>query len=136
MYCDCIFIINFAADSQHKSSGPDSQGMVIHCMCLCCSHTVHMGHVCFLPTAAEDVMKSMTHSSAVSDGVTDDGIVHNGCQHTQSEPSSSIWQITEKEAEYILTYKPDGTFLVSEMSGKAVSDLLSSSIMTHVISVV
>ena len=42
-----------------------------------------MGHECFLPTAAEDVMKSMTHSSAVSDGVTDDGIVHscNGCQH-------------------------------------------------------
>ena len=39
-------------------------------------------HVCFLPTAAEDVMKSMTHSSAVSDGVTDDGIVYNGCQHT------------------------------------------------------
>ena len=51
-----------------------------------------MGHECFLPTAAEDVMKSMAHSSAVSDGVTDDGIiVHDGCQHTQSEPSSSIW---------------------------------------------
>ena len=109
--------------------------MVIHCMCLCCSHTVHMGHVCFLPTAAEDVMKSMTHSSAVSDGVTD-GIVHNGCQHTQSEPSSSIWQITMKEAEYILTYKPDGTFLVWEISGGSVSDPSSSSISTHVISVV
>ena len=68
--------------------GPaDSQGMVIHCMCLCNSQ-------CFLPTAAEDVIKSMTHSSAVSDSVTDDGIVHNGCQRTQSEPSSSIWQIT------------------------------------------
>ena len=90
-----------------------------------------MGHECFLPTAAEDVMKSMTHSSAVSDGVTDDGIVHNGCQHTQSEPSSSIWRITAEEAEYILTYKPDGTFLVREMSGKAVSDLSSSSINTH-----
>ena len=95
-----------------------------------------MGHVCFLPTAAEDVMKSMTHSSAVSDGVTDDGIVHNGCQHTQSEPSSSIWQITLEEAEYILTYKPDGTFLVREMSGEPPSDLSSSSINTHVICVV
>ena len=110
--------------------------MVIHCMCLCCSHTVHMGHVCFLPTAAEDVMKSMTHSSAVSDGVTDDGIVHNGCQHTQSETSSSIRQITEKEADYILTYKPDGTFLVWEESVESVSDPSSSSILSHVISVV
>ena len=35
---------------------------------------MHLGHECFLPTAAEDVMKSMTHSNAVSDGVTDDGI--------------------------------------------------------------
>ena len=107
---------------------------VWQCNCV----TVHMGHVCmcFLPTAAEDVMKSMTHSSAVSDGVTDDGIVHNGCQHTQSEPSSSIWQITLEETEYILTYKPDGTFLVREMKGKAVSDPSSSSIISHVISVV
>ena len=33
-----------------------------------CSHTVHMGHKCFLPTAAaEDVKKSMRHSSVVSD---------------------------------------------------------------------
>ena len=40
-----------------------------------------MSHVCFLLTVAEDVMKSMTHSSVVSDGFTDDGIVHNGCQH-------------------------------------------------------
>ena len=46
---------------------------------------MRMGHVCFLPTAAEDVMKSMTRSSAVSDGVTDDGIIHNGCQHTHAE---------------------------------------------------
>ena len=68
MYCICIFIINFAANSQHKSNESDSQGMSIHCMCLCCSHTVPMGHVCFLPTAAEDAMKSMAHSSAVSDG--------------------------------------------------------------------
>ena len=95
-----------------------------------------MGHVCFLPTAAEDVMKSMTHSSAVSDGVTDDCIVHNGCQHTQSEHSSSIWQITLEEAEYILTYKPDGTFLVREMSERKFIDPSSSSISTHVISVV
>ena len=95
-----------------------------------------MGHECFLPTAAEDTEKSMTHSSVVSDGATDDSIVHNGCQHTQSVPSSSIWQITADEAEYILTYKPDGTFLVWERSGKLVSDSSSSSISTHLISVV
>ena len=81
-----------------------------------------------------DRMKSMTHSSVMSDGVTDDGIVHNGCQHTQSEPSSSIWQITLEEAEYIL--KPDGTFLVREISGESVTDPSSSSIYTHSISVV
>ena len=105
-------------------------------MCLCCSHTVHMGHECFLPTAAEDMKKSMTHSNVVSDGATDDGIVHNGCQHTQSVPSSSIWQITGEQAEYILTYKPDGTFLVRERSGTPVSDPSSSSISTHIINVV
>ena len=136
MYCNCISFITFAADSQHKLIGPDSQGMVIHCMCPCCSHTVHMGHVCFLPTAAEDVMKSMTHSSAVSDGVTDDGIVHNGCHHTQNEPSSSIWQITIDQAEYILTYKPDGTFLVREMSGEPITHPSSSTLNTHDICVV
>ena len=124
------------ADSQHRLSGPDSKDMEIHCKCLCCSHTVHMGHECFLPTAAEDIKKSMTHSSVVSYGATDDGIVHNGCQHTQSVPSSSIWQISLKEAEYILTYKPDGTFLVWERSGKPVTDPSSSSINTHDISVV
>ena len=95
-----------------------------------------MDHECFLPTAAEDVMKSSAHSSAVSDGVTDDGIVHNGCQHIQSEPSSSIWQIAINEAEYILTYKPDGTFLVWEISGESVTDPSSSSIMTHAVSFV
>ena len=122
------------ADSQRRLSGPDSKGMEIHCMCLCCSHTVHMGHECFLPTAAEaDKKRSMTHSSVVSDSATDDGI---GCQHTQSVPSSLIWQITFEQAEYILTSKPDGTFLVSERSGKPVSDPSSSSINTHVISVV
>ena len=136
MYCNCIFIINCVANSQHKSCGLDSQGMVIHCMCLCCSHTVHMDHECFLPTAAEDVMKSMAHSSAVSDGVTDDGIVHNGCQHTQSEPYNSIWQITMREADYILTYKPDGTFLIREMSGEPITVPSSSSINTHDICVV
>ena len=57
------------ADSQHRLSGPDSKGMEIHCMCLCCSHTVHMGHECFLSTAAEDTKKSMTHSSVVSDAI-------------------------------------------------------------------
>ena len=105
-------------------------------MCLCCSHTVHMGHECFLPTAADDIKKSTIHSSVVSDGATDDCIVHNGCQHTQSVPSCSIWQITAKQAEYILTYKPDGTFLVGEISRKPVSDPSSSSINTHDISFV
>ena len=124
------------ADSQHRLSGPDSKDMEIHCKCLCCSHTVHMGHECFLPTAAEEMKKSMTHSSVVSNGATDDSIVHNGCQHTQSVPSSSIWQITADEAEYILTYKPDGTFLVWEKSGKPFTDPSSSSISTHSISVV
>ena len=81
-------------------------------------------------------MKSMTHSSAVSDGVTDDGIVRNGCQHTQSEPSSSVWQITIEEAEYIMAYKPDGTFLVRVVIGKPVSDPSSYSINTHAINVV
>ena len=78
----------------------------------------------------------MTHSSTVSDGVTDDGIVHSGRQHTQSEPSSSIWQITKDEAEHFLTYKPDGTFLVRERSGEPVTDPSSSSIYTHAICVV
>ena len=95
-----------------------------------------MGHECFLPTSAEDMKKRMTHSSVVSDGATDDGIVHNGCQHTQSVPSSSIWQITAEQVEYILAYKPDGSFLVSEISGKPISDPSSSSINTHLISVV
>ena len=81
-------------------------------------------------------MKSMTHSSVVSDGVTDDGIVHNGFQNTRSEPSSSLWQITGEKAEYILTYKPDGTFLVRVISGEPVSDPSSSSINTHDICVV
>ena len=112
----------------HRLSGD----MEIHCKCLCCSHTVHMDHECFLA----EVKKSVTHSSVVSDGATDDGIVHNGCQHTQSVLSSSIWQITVEEAEYILTYKPDGTFLVRERSGKPVTDPSSSSISTHAILVV
>ena len=66
-----------------------------------------------------------------------------GCQHTQSMPSSSIWHgivhhqmCPPEEAEYILTYKPDGTFLVREISGKPVSDPSSSSINTHDITVV
>ena len=98
-----------------------------------CIAFLAMGHVCFLSTAADDMKKSMTHPSVVSDGAS---IVHNGCQHTQSVPSSSIWQITVEQAEYILTYKPDGTFLVSERSGKPVFDPSSSSINTHAISVV
>ena len=78
----------------------------------------------------------MIRSSVVSDGATDDGIVHNGCQHAQSVPSSSIWQITVEEAEYILIYKPDGTFLVSERSGKPVFNPSLTSINTHFISAV
>ena len=97
---------------------------------------MHVGHECFLPIAAENVKKSITPSSVVSEGATDDGIVHNGCQHTQSVPSSSIWQITGKQAVYILTDKPDGTFLVREISEKPVSDPSSSSVNTHSISVV
>ena len=44
--------------------------------------------------------------------------------------------MTRDEAEYILTYKPDGTFLVWEMSGEPVTDPSSLSIITHGISVV
>ena len=46
-----------------------------------CIAFLAMGHVCFLSTAADDMKKSMTHPSVVSDGAS---IVHNGCQHTQS----------------------------------------------------
>ena len=95
--------------------------------------------VCFLPTA-EDIVRKWTvlHSSVVSDGVTDDSIVHNGYQHTQSVPTSSrgVWQITEMQAELVLFNKPNGSFLVSERSGKPVYDPSSSSINTHALSVV
>ena len=74
--------------------------------------------------------------STISDLAPKRSIVHNGCQHTQSEPSSSLWQITWEQAEYILTNKPDGTFLVRERSGKPASDLSLSSINTHDICVV
>ena len=82
---------------------------------------------------------TVPHSSVVSDGVTDDGIVHNGYQHTQSVPTSSrgVWQITMDEAELVLSGKPDGSFLVRELeSGKPVYDPSFSSISTHAISVV
>ena len=81
---------------------------------------------------------AVPHSSVVSDGVTDDGIVHNGYQHTQSVPTSSrgVWQITRNQAKLVLSGKPDGSFLVWEKSGKLVYDPSSSSINTHVISVV
>ena len=81
---------------------------------------------------------AVPHSSVVSDGVTDDGIVHNGYQHTQSVPTSSrgVWQITTEHAKLVLMGEPDGSFLVSELSGKPFYDLSSSSICTHVISVV
>ena len=81
---------------------------------------------------------TVPHSSVVSDGVTDDGIVHNGYQHTQSVPTSSrgVWQITGEQAELVLSSKPDGSFLVREESRKPVYDLSSSSINTHDISVV
>ena len=81
-----------------------------------------MGRECFLPTVAED-----TQSSVVSEGATDD---------TQGVPSSSIWHITLEEAEFILANKPNGTFLVSKLKGKRVSDPSSSSINTHDVSVV
>ena len=82
----------------------------------CVCYIAHMDHECFPPTATEHMKKSMIH-----------------CQHTQSGPSRSIWQITLKQAEYILTYKPDGTFLVWEESQEP-SYLSSSSINTHVLS--
>ena len=95
--------------------------------------------MCFLPTA-EDVARkwAVPHSSVVSDGVTDDGIVHNGYQHTQSVPTSSrgVWQITMEQAELVLSGKPDGSFLVREKSGKPVYDPSFSSMNTHDISVV
>ena len=104
------------ADSQHRLSGPDSKGMEIHCMCLCCSHTVmHSPSVVIkewvllddlqnhtivvrhnYPVVCREKIwkitsKSMRHYSVVSDGTKNHGIVHPGCQHTQSVPSSSIW---------------------------------------------
>ena len=83
---------------------------------------------------------AVPRSSVVSDGVTDDGIVHNinGYQHTQSVPTSSrgVWEITLEQAELVLSDKPDGSFLVWERSGKLVYDSSSSSMNTHVISVV
>ena len=93
-----------------------------------------------IPTA-EDVVRKWAvplHSSVVSIGITDDGIVHNGYQHTQSVPTSSrgVWQITGEQAELVLSGKPDGSFLVCEKSGKPVYDPSSSSINTHAISVV
>ena len=81
---------------------------------------------------------AVPHSSVVSDGVTDDGIVHNDYQHTQSVPTSSrgVWQITVEQAQLVLSGKSDGNFLVSQRSGKPVHDPSSSSINTHFISVV
>ena len=95
--------------------------------------------MCFLPTAEDVVRKwAVPRSSVVSDGVTDDGIVHNGYQHTQSVLTSSrgVWQITKKQAELVLSSKPDGSFLVRKRGEKPAYDLSSSSISTHVISVV
>ena len=77
--------------------------------------------------------KSVAHSTVMNDVDTTDG----GVVHTQSEPSSSIWQITWEQAEYILSYEPDGTFLVWKAEfQEPVSYLSSSSINTHVISYV
>ena len=97
--------------------------------------------MCFLLTA-EDVVRKFAvpraHSSVVSDGVTDDGIVHNGYQHIQSLPTSSkgVWQITLRQAELVLSSEPNGSFLLWEESGKPIYDPSSSSINTHDISVV
>ena len=83
---------------------------------------------------------AVPHSSVMSDGVTDDGIVYIMVDylHTQSVPTSSrgVWQITVKQAELVLIGKPDGSFLVREISGKPVYDSSSSSMNTHDISVV
>ena len=95
--------------------------------------------MCFLPTAEDVVRKgAVPRSSVVSDGVTDDGIIHNGCQLTQSVPTSSmgVWQITMGQAVLVLSGKPDGSFLVWEKGGKPIYDPSSSSINTHSISVV
>ena len=75
---------------------------------------------------------AVPRSSVVSDGVTDDGIVHNGYQHTQSVPTSSrgVWQITMEQAKVVLSGKPDGSFLVREEIRKF-QDPSSSSINTH-----
>ena len=94
--------------------------------------------MCFLPTAEDVVRKlAMPRSRVVSDGVTDDGIVHNGYQYTQSVPTSSrgVWQITMGQAVLVLSDKPDGSFLVREEIRKF-QDPSSSSINTHDISVV
>ena len=49
----------------------------------------------------------VTHSSVVSDGATDDGIVHNGCQHISRVcPPAQYGRSQERLSEYILTYKP------------------------------
>ena len=81
---------------------------------------------------------AVPHSSVVSDGVTDDGIVHNGYQHTQSVPTSSrgVWQITMQQARKVLSSKPDGSFLVREETGKPLYDPSFLSLCTHGISVV
>ena len=101
-----------------------------------CQFNWLQGHKCFLSTTVMDVRRVWQMYWLWSEDIVLDDDVHNGCQHTQSVPSSSIWQITLEEAKYILTYKPDGTFLVWERSGKPVSDPSSTSINTHVISVV
>ena len=81
---------------------------------------------------------AVPHSSVVSDGVTDDAYVYYDYQHTQSVPTSSrgVWQIKWEQAELVLLGKPDGTFLLREKGEKSIYDPSSSSICTHVISVV
>ena len=93
---------------------------------------------CFL-TTAEDVSSSgVPHSSAVSDGATDDGIVHTGCQHSQSVLTSSggVLKITWDQSELLLSGMPDGTFLVREKSGIPIRLPSSESINTHTLSYV
>ena len=107
-------------------------------MSLSSSHLDAMEYVCFLPTAEDVSSSSVPRSSAVSDGATDDGIVHTGCQHSQSVPTSSggVLKITREQSELLLSGKPDGTFLVREISGIPVHATTFDAINTHNLSVV
>ena len=63
-------------------------------------------------------------------------MVKNIPMQSVATSSRGVWQITSEQAELVLSGKPDGTFLVWERSGIPIYDQSSSSINTHVISVV